>query len=164
MKHKTRTMAKRWLALVLCLCMTCSSALTFVSAAEKQTNTGGLCEHHKSHTAECGYVEAVAGHPCAHVHDENCGYREPAEEIPCTHTHDASCGYQEAKAEIPCDKGCIDVDGDGNIDHQEGCSYQPAERNSPVPIPMMEAVGIRLPQREAPVPMYTMIPAGMWKL
>mgnify|MGYP001228146982 CR=1 FL=1 len=131
MKHKTRTMAKRWLALVLCLCMTCSSALTFVSAAEKQTYTGGLCEHHKSHTAECGYVEAVAGHPCAHVHDENCGYCEPAEEIPCTHTHDASCGYQEAKAEIPCDKGCIDVDGDGNIDHQEGCSYQPAVEEQP---------------------------------
>lgn len=126
MKHKTRTMAKRWLAVILCLCMIFPSAVTLVSAAEEPAYTGGPCEHHTEHTAECGYVEAVEGQLCTHVHDGNCGYQEPTEEIPCAHVHDENCGYQAAVAEIPCDKGCTDDDGDGNIDHQEGCAYQPA--------------------------------------
>ena len=105
MKHKTRTMAKRWLAVILCLCMIFPSAVTLVSAAEEPAYTGGPCEHHTEHTAECGYVEAMEGQLCTHVHDGNCGYQEPTEEI-------------------PCDKGCTDDDGDGNIDHQEGCAYQ----------------------------------------
>lgn len=131
MKHKTRTMAKRWLAVFLCLCMIFPSAVTLVSAAEETAYTGGPCEHHTEHTAECGYVEAVESQPCTHVHDGNCGYQEPTEEVPCTHVHDDSCGYQAAVAEIPCDKECIDEDGDGNIDHQEGCAYQPAVEEQP---------------------------------
>ena len=112
MKHKTRIMAKRWLTVVLCLCMIFPSAVTLVSAAEEPAYTGGPCEHHTEHTAECGYVEAVEGQPCTHVHDGNCGYQEPTEEI-------------------PCDKGCTDDDGDGNIDHQEGCAYQLAMAEQP---------------------------------
>ncbi len=112
MKHKTRTMAKRWLAVILCLCMIFPSAVTLVSAAEEPAYTGGPCEHHTEHTAECGYVEAVEGQLCTHVHDGNCGYQEPTEEI-------------------PCDKGCTDDDGDGNIDHQEGCAYQLAMAEQP---------------------------------
>ena len=131
MKHKTRTMAKRWLAAVLCLCMIFPSAVTLVSAAEEPAYTGGPCEHHTEHTAECGYVEAVEGQLCTHVHDGNCGYQEPTEEVPCAHVHDDSCGYQAATEEIPCDKGCTDDDGDGNIDHQEGCAYQPAMAEQP---------------------------------
>ncbi|HJA24766.1 MAG TPA: Cna B-type domain-containing protein, partial [Candidatus Fournierella merdigallinarum] len=131
MKYKTRTMAKRWLAVILCLCMIFPSAVTLISAAEEPAYTGGPCEHHTEHTAECGYVEAVEGQLCPHVRDENCGYQEPTEEIPCAHVHDDSCGYQAAVAEIPCDKECIDEDGDGNIDHQEGCAYQPAMAEQP---------------------------------
>lgn len=131
MKHKTRTMAKRWLAVVLCLCMIFPFAVTLVSAAEEPAYTGGLCEHHTEHTAECGYVEAVEGQLCTHVHDGNCGYQEPTEEVPYAHVHDDSCGYQAATEEIPCDKECIDKDGDGNIDHQEGCAYQPAVEEQP---------------------------------
>ena len=131
MKHKTRTMAKRWLAVILCLCMIFPSAVTLVSAAEEPAYTGGPCEHHTEHTAECGYVEAVGGQLCTHVHDGNCGYQEPTEEVPCAHVHDDSCGYQAAVAEIPCDKGCTNDDGDGNIDHQEGCAYQPAVEEQP---------------------------------
>ncbi len=112
MKHKTRTMAKRWLAVILCLCMIFPSAVTLVSAAEEPAYTGGPCEHHTEHTAECGYVEAMEGQLCTHVHDGNCGYQEPTEEI-------------------PCDKGCTDDDGDGNIDHQEGCAYQLAMAEQP---------------------------------
>ena len=131
MKHRTRRIAKRWLAMVLCLCMIFPSAGTFASAAEKSAYTGGLCEHHPEHTPECGYTEAVEGQPCAHVHDESCGYSEPTEEIPCTHSHDESCGYQAAVAEIPCDKGCTNTDENGNIIHQEGCAYQPAVEEQP---------------------------------
>lgn len=40
---------------------------------------GGLCVHHPAHTEECGYVEAGAGSPCMHVHDESCGYGTPEE-------------------------------------------------------------------------------------
>ncbi len=97
MKHRTRKLANRWLALVLCLCMVLPSAVTLVSAAEdvpgETACTGGICEHHPEHTADCGYVEAVEGQPCTHVHDENCGYVEGAEESICTHIHDESCGY-----------------------------------------------------------------------
>ena len=131
MKHKTRTMAKRWLAAVLCLCMIFPSAVTLVSAAEEPAYTGGLCEHHTEHTAECGYVEAVEGQLCTHVHDGNCGYQEPTEEVPCAHVHDDSCGYQAAVAEIPCNQGCTDTDESGNIIHQEGCAYQPAVEEQP---------------------------------
>ena len=131
MNYNTKIVAKRWLAVFLCLCMIFPSAVTLVSAAEEPAYTGGLCEHHTEHTAECGYVEAVESQPCTHVHDGNCGYQEPTEEIPCVHVHDDSCGYQAATEEIPCDKECIDEDADGNIDHQEGCAYQPAVEEQP---------------------------------
>ena len=135
MKHNTKTMVKRWLALVLCLCMICPSGVAFATAAEELPEaaayTGGLCEHHTQHTAECGYVEAVESQTCTHVHDENCGYQEPTEEIPCAHVHDDSCGYQAAVEEIPCDKGCTATDESGNAIHQEGCAYQPAVAEQP---------------------------------
>ncbi|MCI8336707.1 MAG: LPXTG cell wall anchor domain-containing protein [Peptococcaceae bacterium] len=38
------------------------------------------CTHHLTHTADCGYVAAVEGHPCNHVHDETCGYVAPVTE------------------------------------------------------------------------------------
>lgn len=131
MKHRTQRFAKRWLALILCLCMIFPSAVTLVSAAEEPAYTGGLCEHHPEHTPECGYAEAAEGQPCNHVHDESCGYSEPIGEIPCAHSHDESCGYQAAVAEIPCDKGCTNTDENGNIIHQEGCAYQPAVEEQP---------------------------------
>ena len=80
--------------------------------AEAAAYTGGLCEHHPAHTADCGYVEAVEGRPCNHVHDED-------------------CGYQAAVEEVPCDKECTDTDENGNIVHQEGCAYQPAVEEQP---------------------------------
>lgn len=64
----------------------------------------GICEHHAEHTAECGYIEAVEGSPCGHLHD-------------------AICGYYEGSAEVPCDSACVDIDDDGVIDHITTCSY-----------------------------------------
>ena len=111
MKHKTRTMAKRWLAVVLCLCMTFPSAAMTVAAAEEPAEetpayTGGLCEHHLEHTEDCGYVEAVEGSPCQHEHTEDCYAAVPAEsesvEPVCSHVHDESCGYSAPTEGTPC--------------------------------------------------------------
>ena len=44
------------------------------SALAAEANTGGLCPHHQEHSFEdCGFIEAVEGHPCGHVHDGGCG-------------------------------------------------------------------------------------------
>ncbi|MBM6899893.1 hypothetical protein H6B10_09245, partial [Gemmiger formicilis] len=111
MKHKTRTMAKRWLAVVLCLCMIFPSTAMTVAAAEEPAEetpayTGGLCEHHLEHTEDCGYVEAVEGSPCQHEHTEDCYAAVPAEsesvEPVCSHVHDESCGYSAPTEGTPC--------------------------------------------------------------
>lgn len=111
MKHKTRTMAKRWLAVILCLCMIFPSAVTLVSAAEEPAEetpayTGGLCEHHLEHTEDCGYVEAVEGSPCQHEHTEDCYAAVPSEsesvEPVCSHVHDEICGYSAPTEGTPC--------------------------------------------------------------
>lgn len=111
MKHKTRTMARRWLAVILCLCMIFPSAVTLVSAAEEPAEetpayTGGLCEHHLEHTEDCGYVEAVEGSPCQHEHTEDCYAAVPSEsesvEPVCSHVHDESCGYSAPTEGTPC--------------------------------------------------------------
>lgn len=74
-----------------------------VYAAETKPYAGGLCEHHREHTADCGYSE---GGPCTHEHKVNGGgadgedllggaedcYREVEK---CVHKHTAEC-YPEA--------------------------------------------------------------------
>lgn len=125
MKQNASHTTKRILSLVLCLSMVIPGLMAPASAETEPQGTGGLCAHHPAHDAQCGYVEAVEGHPCEHVHNEACGYAPPTEEVPCSHIHDEACGYQEALAEVPCDMDCTDVDGDGVIDHQAGCAYQP---------------------------------------
>lgn len=47
------------------------------------------------------------------------------------HQHDASCGYRAAQTEIPCDHVCVDVDGDGIVDHCPECAYRPALEELP---------------------------------
>lgn len=103
---------RRWLAALLCVSLLAPSLAAGIAPAEAAAYTGGLCEHHPAHTADCGYVEAVEGRPCNHVHDED-------------------CRYQAAVEEVPCDKECTDTDENGNIVHQEGCAYQPAVEEQP---------------------------------
>lgn len=116
MKHRTRKLANRWLAMVLCLCMIFPSAVTLVSAAEEVPGepayTGGICEHHPEHTEDCGYVEAVEGKPCQHEHTEDCYGTAPAEseEPVCSHVHDENCGYAAPTEGTPC-----------NHEHTEEC-------------------------------------------
>lgn len=85
---------KRWLSVLLCLCiiLPCLNGFTLAAQADGRQ---GLCEHHPAHTADCGYVEAVEGRPCVHVHSEVCGYAEGTQGSPCTHEHTEECFVTE---------------------------------------------------------------------
>ena len=108
--------------------------------------TGGLCEHHPAHTAECGYTEGTSGSPCAHEHDEDC-YQFVTE---CVHEHTEDCypeenasddtaspsepedaGPTECTHECSEESGCITEKLDCEHEHDEACGYAPAEPGSP---------------------------------
>ncbi len=95
-------MRKRLLAWFMAVCMITSVLPVSAFAVD--------CEHHETHTADCGYREAVAGASCTHecgadcytvaaqcthfAHDENCGWAaatEDSEELPCGHVCDTAC-------------------------------------------------------------------------
>ena len=128
-KHLSRSgggYSRRLIHLVLCLSMLMSlfnGAAVLTTRAAESVDTG-LCDHHTQHNAYCGYVEAVEGSPCAHVHTEEC-YSDDAladgdtvytlradSALPenCTHAHDGSCGYVEAVAGHPCEYRCLDCE------------------------------------------------------
>ena len=88
---------------ILSLALSAAMVLTLLPAPTFAAENDGLCEHHTEHTADCGYVAAVEGHDCGHVHDESCGYQENS---PCTHEHHESCGYAEAVAGQSCGFVC----------------------------------------------------------
>lgn len=122
---------KNGLSILLAFCMVLSCATTTAFAV---TVPEGLCEHHGEHTADCGYVERVAGQDCNHIHDDECGYVEAVQEVlcdctdtdengalvhsegcgyvapvtgaDCAHTHDENCGYAEAQDGSPCTFVC----------------------------------------------------------
>ena len=138
-------------ALLAFLCLSLYFASAPASAEDiAVTEQEGLCVHHPAHTAACGYEPETEAGVCTHVHDESCGYVAPVEEQPCTHAHDETCGYMEAEEEVPCDQGCIDQDGDGEIDHVEGCAYQPAVEEQPCTHAHDETCGYVPPVEEQP--------------
>lgn len=108
---KRLKLLKKPMAVCLALLMLIppSMAVLTINAAGA---SDGVCEHHQVHTAECGYVEAVAGSPC-------------------NHEHDSACGYAPVSEEVPCNMSCIDNDSDGIIDHVPECAYQPGSEGSP---------------------------------
>ena len=83
-----------------------------IAVSASESSGGGLCEHHRSHTPDCGYKEAEPGHGCTHEHTEDC-YRtvegedgSTTKELDCHHEHDESCGYREAAEGSPCTFVC----------------------------------------------------------
>ena len=97
---------KRLQALFLATIMVLSMIMNLLPAyAVAPNQDSGLCPHHTQHIG-CSYQEESSGSNCNHVHNDG-------------------CGYQKAKAEVPCDKGCVDTNNDGEIDHIKGCAYQP---------------------------------------
>ena len=121
------------LSLLLCAVLLAGQLGTTIYAEGTASDTEGLCEHHPEHTAECGYVEAMEGHPCEHVHTDDCytdklvcGYEEenmePASDNNAAHEHtqecyewncphergehDEDCGYKEAVEGHSCGFNC----------------------------------------------------------
>ena len=98
----------------LCVCIILPYLNGFTLAAQID-GQDGLCEHHPAHSADCGFVEAVEGRPCAHVHSEEYGCTEGTPGAPCTHRHTEDCYVAEcvhvhddscyAGAEPPADSG-----------------------------------------------------------
>lgn len=146
MKNKKHA---RGLSLLLCAALLVGqTGMTVYAEETSSSNRGGgvLCEHHPEHTEECGYVEAVKGHRCEHVHTDECytdelicGYddddmdlatdssathvhKKKCYELDCPHErgeHDDDCGYIEAVKGQPCGFVC-DVCGKDEPDADSG--------------------------------------------
>jgi hypothetical protein len=100
---------------VFAIFLTCVFLLGLLptAALAAEPDTGGLCPHHQEHSYElCGYMEAMEGQPCGHIHGGDCGYVEAAEEI-------------------PCDMDCNETGEDSQIIHSEGCAYAPEVEGVP---------------------------------
>ena len=81
---------KRTLSIILSVAMLFSmTGMNTVFALEGGPTVGasGLCEHHRSHTADCGYTEGTPEVPCAHEHMDDC-YKEVTK---CVHEHSDDC-------------------------------------------------------------------------
>ena len=66
--HPARS-GKRWLALLMSLCLI-GTMIPITARAENGSTDTGLCEHHTEHTVECGYVapgEENEGSSCAYI-------------------------------------------------------------------------------------------------
>lgn len=126
-KKRRKAARKRYLALLMSLCLT--GTMLPVTARAESAASGGLCEHHTEHTAECGYVEAVEGHECEHMHDEKCGYQEAGE---CTHAHTEECGEEGESCTHVHDDGCGYAEAhECEHTHDESCGYVEAVEGSP---------------------------------
>ena len=90
---------KRLLSFALAVQMILSNVPFGAFAKE---NGEEVCVHHPVHTAECGYVEAVAEVPCKHL----------CEEEVCVHVHDEICGYVTAVEGSPCAFFCAECNGE----------------------------------------------------
>lgn len=144
-------------ALLLSICIV-GNVPTYAEDTDLSADNTGICVHHPKHTAECGYVAAVEGTPCTHVHDETCGYAEAVEEIPCnkncaeinnstenvtdsteqstteTQTAEASAettGNAETMNEVPSEKSIAVASADAEVVHSPDCSYRPAIEAQP---------------------------------
>ena len=114
---KTQNRVLAWvLSLALALTLLPVNAL---AEGETELEHSKECGYQCDHVCDeevCGYVEAVEGSDCTHVHDEDCGYEEGVEGS-CTHTHDGTCGYVAAVEGVSCNHDCA----------AEGCVWGCAE-------------------------------------
>ena len=130
---------KRLLSFIICGVMA-FSACPLTAFADDSGYTGGLCEHHREHNEECGYIEAAEESPCTHEHTDNC-YRLVTD---CVHEHTEECYLDgtlptegEEKEADNCahvcgeESGCITKELDCNHEHNDECGYIPAKEGSP---------------------------------
>ena len=107
---------------------------------------GGPCEHHREHTAECGYTEGAEGSPCTHEHTEDC-YTLTTK---CVHEHDEGCYPEDSVSDSNAtpsnaeerepencphvcseESGCITKELDCQHEHDGDCGYIPASEGTP---------------------------------
>ena len=116
------------------------SASPLTAFADDSGYTGGLCEHHREHNEECGYIEAAEESSCTHEHTDDC-YRLVTD---CVHEHTEECYLDgilpaegEEKTADACahvcseESGCVTKELDCNHEHSEECGYVPAKEGSP---------------------------------
>lgn len=141
---------KRTLSIILSVAMLFSmTGMNTVFALEGGPTVGasGLCEHHRSHTADCGYTEGTPEVPCAHEHMDDC-YKEVTK---CIHEHSDDCYPAEdsvsdndatpsdaaPKEPTECthmcsaESGCITTEPDCSHEHEDDCGYAPAVDGMP---------------------------------
>ena len=138
--------AKRALGVLLAAALVFQT-LPFGSAAASASEVrGGLCEHHRSHTPDCGYREAEPGAECTHEHTEDC-YKTVED---CIHEHTESCYPADTVSEsegAPADvgerqptecshscseeSGCITKELDCRHEHDDSCGYREETPGSP---------------------------------
>lgn len=132
MKQHWKRALSVFLSVVMLFSMTGTNT---VLAVERGTppSTTGLCEHHPSHTEECGYAGGNTGTPCGHEHSDECC----KEVTKCVHKHTDDCYDEEAdiasvsNANEPvncshrCDEesGCMTQALDCFHEHNEDCGY-----------------------------------------
>ncbi len=102
-------MKRRILSIIMTLALCVGACPTWALAEESVSSP---CTHHRSHTPNCGYIEAEPGHACTHEHTEDC-YRtaegedgSATKELDCHHEHDESCGFREETPGSPCTFVC----------------------------------------------------------
>ena len=107
---------------------------------------GGPCEHHREHTAECGYTEGEEGSPCTHEHTEDCYILTTK----CVHEHDEGCYPEDSVSDSNAtpsnaeerepencphvcseESGCITKELDCQHEHDGDCGYIPASEGTP---------------------------------
>lgn len=119
MKNKKHA---RGLSLLLCAALLVGqTGMTVYAEETSSSNRGvGVCEHHPEHTEECGYVEAVKGHRCEHVHTDEC------------YTDELICGYDDDDMDLATDssathvhkKKCYELDCPHERgEHDDDCGY-----------------------------------------
>lgn len=105
--------AKKALSVLLALSMVLSWTPIPTHAADADS-----CAHHTEHTADCGYVAAVAGSPCTHVCGEACVES-------CVHSvHDDTCGYIAGSEGTPCAYDC--QEDHGTVTDQPEATTEPS--------------------------------------
>lgn len=125
--HLARS-GKRWLALLMSVCLI-GTMIPITARAENGSTGTGLCEHHTGHTEDCGYKAPTEGHECEHVHDESCGYQEASE---CTHVHTEACGENGESCTHEHDEECGYLEGHAcGHEHDDECGYVEAFEGSP---------------------------------
>jgi len=86
-----------------------------------------ICDHHLEHTPGCGYVEAVEGADCTHVHDDECY----SEVVFCVHEHDENCGYVQAVEGRPCSFVCNVCEAEVSDEEEEDAVTCTCETDDP---------------------------------